>query len=131
MDTVVIDNSAQVYPGAMPDEREGKFVQLTDGTRQVIVFSPIKLHPYHANIAEAFLRQEGITKGSYNSKRDHFNPVNTGWQILGGGTWRVIEKEKQLSMGGASQAYGPFIEEGLREIMESSPAFKGYKVKIQ
>lgn len=131
MEFMIKDNSAQFYRGALPEERGGKFVQLTKGSLQVVAFSPMKLHPYHANIAEAFLRSQGVFKGSYNAKRDHFYPDSTGWRILGGGIWSLSEKKGELLMGGASQAYGPFVPEGLAKAVGSSEAFKGYKVVVE
>ncbi len=131
MEFMIKDNSAQFYRDAMPEERGGKFVQLTDGKLQAVVFSPMKLHPYHANIAEAFLRSQGIFKGSYNAKRDHFYPHSTGWRILGGGIWSLSEKKGELRLEGASQAYGPFVPNGLDKAVGSSEAFKGYKVVVE
>ncbi len=130
MEFLIKDNSAQFYRGALPEERGGKFVQLTKGSLQVVAFSPMKLHPYHANIAEAFLRSQGILNGSYNTKKDHFDSVNTGWRILGGGIWSLSEKEGALRMEGASQAYGPFVTDGLEKAVGSSEAFKKYKVVV-
>lgn len=126
----IIDYTEEYFRNNAPAERGGKFVQLTDGTQDRLVLSPMDLHPFHANITEAFLLSEG-TQGRYNQKRDHYFTEKTGWEVLGGGVWRLSEPEGTISFGGASLAYGPFVSRGLAARIKTSGAFKGFRVIVE
>lgn len=109
------------------NERGGKFIQLTDGKEEVLVFSQMDRHPFHANIAEAFLHLIG-EQGRYNHKRDHYFTEGTGWDVLGGGVWRLSDADHTLTLGGESMAYGPFIKNSLKKHIIGSKVLNGYKV---
>lgn len=126
----IVDYTEEYYKKGAPPERGGKFVQLTDSTRQCLVLSPMELHPFHANIIEAFLLSEGVS-GTYNKKRDNYSTKGSGWKVLGGGIWRLSEPESTIRFGGASLAYGPLVSRGLARRIESSGAFKGLKVIVE
>ncbi len=126
----IIDYTEKHYRKGAPPERGGKFVQLTDGTRDCLVLSPMDLHPFHANIAEAFLLSEGVS-GTYNTKRDNYFTEGSGWQVKGGGLWSLSEPEGTIRFGGASLAYGAFVSRGLARRIEGSGAFKGLKVIVE
>jgi hypothetical protein len=111
-------------------ERGGKFIQLTDGEEECLVFSTGRRHPFHANIAEEFLRSRGRA-GRYNHKRDHYFTEGTGWEIVGGGHWRLTMADLTVRLAGASLAYGAFKRRGLKKKIETSGAFPGYRVVVE
>lgn len=126
----IIDYTTRHYQGALPEERGGKFIQIERGSEQYLVMSPMELHGFHANIAEAFLDAHGI-KGRYNSKRDHFYIDGTDWVILGGGIWRLSEPEGTLHLGGASMAYGSFVKKNLPKLINATGVFDGLQVIVE
>ena len=126
----IVDYTEKHFRKGAPPERGGKFVQLTDGTQDCLVLSPMGLHPFHANITEAFLLSEG-TRGRYNSKRDHYFTGGSGWKVLGGGMWQLSEPEGTIHFGGASLAYGPFVSRGLSRRIKTSGAFDGFQVIVE
>ena len=130
MEFKIVDYTEEHFRKGAPPERGGKFVQLTDGTQDCLVLSPMDLHPFHANITEAFLLSKG-TQGRYNSKRDHYFTETTGWKVLGGGVWRLSEPEGTIRFGGASLAYGPFVSRGLARRIKTSGAFEGFQVIVE
>ncbi len=126
----VVDYTKEHFRDDAPPEREGKFIQITDGSRHCLVLSPMDMHPFHANITEAFLLSEGA-QGRYNSKRDHYFTEDSGWKVLGGGVWKLSEPEGTIRFGGASLAYGPFVSRGLARSIKTSGAFEGFKVIVE
>ena len=125
----LVDYSARIPGARRKAEVGGKFVILSDGSHECLVMAPRKGFAFHANIVEAFLLEEGRA-GRYNSKHDHYDTTGTGWSVLGGGHWRLIGPEALLTLEGTSLAYGSFPREGVRENMEKTGAFPGYRIEI-
>lgn len=127
---IVIDFTNEHFQGRpKPPERGGKFVQLTSGKQQALALSPIEMHSYHANIVEAFLRSRG-EEGQYNYKRDHYFTEDTGWEVVGGGYWKLSEPEGTLRLGGTSMAYGPFSPKGLARLIRDSKVFLNMGLRV-
>jgi hypothetical protein len=125
----LIDYSEQYFKGGLPARRQGKFIQVRSGGAEYLVLSPGELCFYHANIAERFFVSMGLA-GSYNRKRDHYRVKSPAWAIVGGGAWEADETRRQLSLSGASMAYGAFDPEGLKQRIESAGAFQGYGIRV-
>lgn len=134
MKPVVIDYSPFYYSTivkkAVPAKRAGKFIQIRDGEKEYVVFSPKDLSQYHANIAERFFEDQGVP-GTYNQKGDHFAVSSTEWEIIGGGVWTINDKEKSLRLSGSSLAYGKYDRRGLQERLASAPELTGYSIVIE
>jgi hypothetical protein len=116
--------------GPVPEKRGGKFVQLRNAYYEYLVLSPVGFAEYHANVVARFCHEEKI-EGAYSSKKmDAYELRAAGWEIVGGGFWEVEEHRKWLSLRGASQAYGRFDSEGLKEKILSYDGMSGYDVEI-
>ncbi|MBF0519448.1 MAG: hypothetical protein HQK92_06980 [Nitrospirae bacterium] len=133
MDFKYIDYSDFFYQTtnktATPLERTGKFVQLTNETTEFVIFSPKEFTAYHADILVIFCKQQGIAH-THNAADKYLEIVDTGWEIIGGGTWKIEEKGKLLVLWGFSQAYGKFNPEGLKEKLTTVGNLTGFTIQI-
>lgn len=112
-----------------PDNRGGKFIQVSGDEGDFIVFSPLGHTPYHANIAEHFFRSKSIC-GAYNPQKDHYTHQAPGWKIVGGGHWSIDERDMRLELFGTSIAYGRFDADGLAEKLKEAPEFRDFMVIV-
>jgi hypothetical protein len=118
-----------VKAGTRASERRGKFIQVRNGDTEYLALSPKALAAYHANIAERFFSEMGIT-GSYNRKRDSYRVKSPGWSIVGGGHFALDEERRELHLSGTSMAYGRFDPAGLRERLYTSGILPGYRIIV-
>ncbi|MBF0465003.1 MAG: hypothetical protein HQK88_06645 [Nitrospirae bacterium] len=114
---------------ATPLERTGKFVQLTNETTEFVVFSPKDYTTYHADILVIFCKQQEIAH-THNAADKYLEIADTGWKIIGGGSWKIDENEKLLVLWGFSQAYGKFNPEGLKEKLATVNVLTGFTIQI-
>jgi hypothetical protein len=133
MEFYLIDYSERYYSelkgtGAPPD-RTGKFVQIREERAEYLVLSPREYSYYHANIVEIFFLSKGIV-GRYNAKGDVYEMDHPDWTIVGGGTWTMDGKGRELRLLGSSEAYGKFDPEGLKQRIESLKEMSGYRVRV-
>lgn len=117
--------SGKVHPGC-----SGKFVQIRNNHAEYLVFSLTASTPYHANIAERFLGEHGVS-GRYNAKRDFFGIEEEGWSITGGGMWQINVKGKTLKLSGSSQAYGRFEAGGIEEKIRTATGLKEFRIVVE
>jgi hypothetical protein len=129
----MIDYSAYFFEEvsglSVPEQRNGKFIQVRDSDTEYLVLSPKRLSPYHANIAERFFLARGIA-GTYNRKRDHYTVHDPDWVIAGGGIWEIDDEARKLSLSGTSMAYGGYDPRGLARRLRSADPLSGYRIKI-
>ena len=127
----IIDYSSVYYTAkeGPPPQRQGKFVVLDNSPQRFIVFSPIELSGFHANIAERFFRDQSVT-GHYNSKNDHYYIDCEEWIIQGGGHWQLDEGEGTLEIFGVSMAYGGVDLEEVASQLERAQAFGGVSILV-
>jgi len=90
----------------------GKFVVLDFQGSLHVLFGPVNLFPYHANLIFEFLQVQGraeavMTDGS------HCRIVSSHWQILGGGQYLLDELTHTLKFNEKSTAYGKYPGERL------------------
>lgn len=133
MDFKYIDYSdfyQTTHKTATPYERTGKFVQLTNETTEFVVFSPKDNTTYHADILAIFCKQQGIAH-TYNAADKYLEILDTGWKIIGGGMWKIDEKEKLLALWGYSQAYGKFDTDGIIDKLTSVGFLNGFTIQIE
>ncbi|MFQ5561726.1 MAG: hypothetical protein ACE5FU_14250 [Nitrospinota bacterium] len=112
MSRFILEDYCPVYYEVLKNERvpedcEGKFVQIAHDEYLYVVFAPYELSKYHANIVERFC----LTKNRnlvfvYNSKKDDGYIDDAAWEIKGGGHW--IKKKKVLKLYGTSDAFGKY-----------------------
>jgi hypothetical protein len=126
-----LDYSVEFFD-QLPEQHRyrGKFVQLkhvTDG--EFIIFSPLAICSYHAQIVERFcLKREPQWEFEMNPKGDDGQCLEEGVSIEGGGFYEIIVEKKRLNLGGASQAYGPYNNYGLDEKLKTLDQFKDYVI---
>ncbi|MEO5356042.1 MAG: hypothetical protein H7844_01940 [Nitrospirae bacterium YQR-1] len=114
---------------ATPQERTGKFVQLTNETTEFVVFSPKDYTTYHADILVIFCKQQDIAY-THNAADKYLEIEDTRWKVVGGGMWKVDERDRLLALWGASQAYGNFNPDGLADRLGTAGIFAGYTIQI-
>ena len=115
----------------LPEQRAGKFIQITDGNAEYIVLSPKALSAFHANIAERFCEDHGVAGAYRSKKKEYYIIYDPDWQIVGGGFWEINDQEKYLKLEGSSQAYGKFHTDGLAEGLERTEHLQGYRVIVR
>lgn len=88
-------------------EEEGKFVILCKGKGLHLVFSPISLTPYHANIVYQYLQAEG--RGEVEAvSSSGCRILSKGWTVHGGGYYTVQHWLHHLILHGKSTAFGKY-----------------------
>lgn len=134
MKTVVIDygqaGSAAGAFASSPARRSGKFLVLRNDDTEYLVFSPLKLTPYHSNLLERFCRERGL-KGSYDSERKRYSIEEPPWVVEGGGKFTLDAEDKTIRLYDDSMAYGKFNPSGLREKLLRIKGLTGYRLQIE
>ncbi len=118
------------YGRTVPEQRNGKFIQVRHDDTEFLVLSPRDLTAYHANIAERFFSEQGVA-GSTNAHRTDFRSQDAEWEIVGGGSWEQDESARTLRLFGSSQAYGQFDRRGLAERIGQIPEFRDYRLTVE
>lgn len=126
-ETVIVFYQAADEP---PDpESKGKFIQVTLGKREYLVFAPFSLHLYHNQILAQFVRENDIAHRWI--RRDCLAVDDPDLQVIGGGRFHVDEQRRVLKLSDNSQAYGRFDERGMADkIAASNHAWSRFKVVI-
>ena len=112
--------------GVKTEIREGKFVQIKNGSNQFIVFAPTSPFTYHSHIVAKFAEDMGIMTFE-TDKGIEFR--DTGWKIIGGGKMRVDSEARKVEVWGASQAYGQF-DRTIEHELGNSVELKDYELSI-
>jgi hypothetical protein len=109
---------------------KGKFVQIKhEEIGEFIVFSPIALCAYHAQIVERFCGMQEPEWGfEMNAKGDDGDCLEAGVTFIGGGFYEIYKDKKRLNLGGVSQAYGSYLNIGLDEKLKTIDQFKDFAV---
>ena len=108
----------------------GKFVQLRSASKEFLVFAPLDLFRYHADILERFCNQRGIT-GIYLDTEKRYEILDSDWSVIGGGKFMVDTTQRNIRLFDNSMAYGKFNRRGMRGKILSSGRFSGYHVQIE
>ena len=123
---IVIYQAADEPPNP---ESKGKFIQITLGEREYLVFAPFSLHLYHNQILAQFVRENDIAHRWV--RRDSLVVDDPDLQVIGGGRFHVDEQHGILKLSDNSQAYGRFNDRGMAEkIAASKHAWSRYKIVI-
>jgi hypothetical protein len=132
METVFVDYSAlnDSAEGVPPERESGKFVQLRNGDKEYLVFSPTAVTPYHADIIERFCADRDI-EGVYDARTKRFNIRDREWTVAGGGKYERDSLGKRIRLYDNSMAYGRFDSRGLLARIHKVDALKDYTVLIQ
>ena len=99
-------DSAHPVPDSAPEE-EGKFVILAKGRGIHLIFSPVSLTPYHADIVYRYLQVEG--RGEVEAvSSSGCRILSKGWAVHGGGYYTVQHWLRHLILHGKSTAFGKY-----------------------
>ena len=132
MRAIFLDRSGTSRPSqnrAAPEKQTGKFVQLRNGDREYLVFSPTSITPYHGDILERFCRDREIA-GVYDGGKRRFDIRDPAWIITGGGKYEIDRGSRRIRLYDDSMAYGRFDSRGLREKVPLTKELKDYTVQI-
>ena len=121
------------YPatGGPPDAAEyrGKFLQLTLGGTQYLVFAPAELHRFHNQILTHFAADRNIAHRWVDDQTLEINSPEL--VIIGGGKFHVNTTDRTLCLWDDSQAYGRFDAGDLPEAIASAGhAWSGFDIRI-
>jgi hypothetical protein len=108
---------------------KGKFLQLTWGGRDYLVFAAAEAHQYHTQILRAFAAASGI--GHRWTSDDRLEIDDPGLSVRGGGRFQVDPAARVLEVWDNSQAYGPFDRTALpAQVAGAGHAWSGFVVRI-
>ncbi len=107
----------------------GKFVQIRNVDTEYLIFSPVDLTRYHADLVEKFCEERDIT-GSYVEERRRYDIHDPGWIVVGGGKFETDKTKKSIILYDNSMAYGRFDPKGLKEKIHQTKELANYTVKI-
>ena len=134
MKVILIDYSGLHDPGgvrtSLPDKGSGKFVQIRTGDIEYLVFSPKELAPYHAHIVERFCLERGI-RGAHEGDGKRFSIHDSGWAVVGGGTYEIDKEHRHIRLYDDSVAYGKFDRKGLKEKIHTIGELRDFEVRIE
>jgi len=115
----------------MPAMRQGKFVHLVEGRKdEILVLSPYELSMFHAQIIERYCTLNGV-EGRFIRKPELYEIIGADIEIIGGGHWKLDEKEFSLALFGESTIYGRFRAEGLQSKLQALSEYAKYKVLVK
>jgi hypothetical protein len=133
MQTVFIDYIPFYYSSiakaTVPSAVSGKFVQIEHTATRYLVFSPLALTKYHANVVEQFCRDKGL-EGAYDRENTRYDIHDEAWSVRGGGKFELNADQKTIKFYGDSMAYGKFDARDLKAALTSLPEFSGFTVLI-
>ncbi len=134
MTVIFIDYSELYYQHtaetAVPEKRNGKFVQIRNNDNEYLVFSPKELAPFHSDIVKRFCMEKGIG-GAFDDERKRFIISDPAWTVIGGGKFELDTVKKRLRLYDNSMAYGKFDAKGLAGEMLRIRQLDGYDVMIE
>lgn len=109
-------------------DEEGKFVilghQKKTSKDYFLIFSPLELTPYHANIVYQFLQVEGRGKVEAVSSSG-CRILSKGWQVHGGGHYQLDYPTASVILHGKSTAFGKYQAELLDPYVHEIPLLLG------
>jgi hypothetical protein len=120
----------QVSCEEIPEKSAGKFVQLRAAFGEYLVFAPLHVSRYHADIIERFCNMRGIP-GIYRDTEKRFEILDGDWCVIGGGKFMIDTKQRKIRLFDNSMAYGKFDGNGMKEKILSAGWFPGYDVLIE
>jgi hypothetical protein len=131
---VILIDYSEIYYSVVagltvPDNRTGKFVQISHDSTEYLIFSPEEITRYHADIVERFCSERGIA-GTYDNTVKRFYIHDPAWDVAGGGKFEIDKTKKHIRLYDNSMAYGRFDTRGLKEKIYSIDEFADFKVQI-
>jgi len=129
-----VDYSAKYYcailKNPLPQRWGGKFVQVSRGETEYIIFAPKEFAAYHADIVKHFCDERCID-GTYNHTEKRFDIVDPAWTITGGGKFEIDRAQRTIRLFDNSLAYGKYDRRGLREKLARGQGFIDYSVTME
>ena len=107
-----------------------KFVLLINKGGLNLVFGPLNIYPYHANLVNQFCLENDIAS-IWEKKPDFVRVLEQDCEIKGGGWMEIDPFSKQMKFFGRSTAYGLFDPIILAEILTGHSLFGPYHVTVR
>ena len=108
---------------------EGKFLQLRWAGVDYLVFAVREVHRYHNQILGQFLSDRGVPHRW--AAPDRLEAEHPDLAVIGGGRFRIDRVAGRLDVWDNSQAYGRFLESGLRKgLADAGPPWSGLQVVV-
>ena len=130
---MIIEDYTRVYfetlkQRSTPPVYEGKFVHIVGPIEEFLVLSPVILSKYHASIVERFCHTHQEAAFRLAGADGRF--TTPGWDIRGGGRFRLDHVQRLLELWGSSKAYGSFDGEALRSRVKSAAGWTQYSIRL-
>lgn len=113
-----------------PGASYGKFVLIGDGGENWLVMGLPKEFPYHAMLVEAFCDRRKIPY-HWEQRPDVVRIERRTAVINGGGVFELKRKERILTLGGESKAYGPVDRNDLENLTAGIEGLEGLRVVVE
>jgi len=84
-----------------------KFVYIAGPSGDMLVYGPVSIYPYHAELVSRFCDQRGIPS-AWVKKPDLCEILAPGFAVKGGGWLEISRLQSVLSIYGTSTAYGKY-----------------------
>jgi hypothetical protein len=106
-----------------------KFVIVACGNELILIFGPVRMYRYHANLVDAYCSNRDIPSG-WLKKPDIVEVYDDNYVIQGGGWMDIEPGSNYMKVYGNSTAYGQFDPSDLNSIVDGSPALTGFTVEV-
>lgn len=114
----------------VPEQWDGKFVQVRRDNDEYLLFSPKGFTPYHADIVKKFSIEKGLA-GTFSKPKMRFDIEEPGWEVTGGGKYMINRRVMTLRLYDNSMAYGRFDTKDLKERIHMIQELSEYTVTIE
>jgi hypothetical protein len=116
-------------PDGVPQDLEGKFLQLSWRGQEYLVFASGEPHRYHNQILGRFLQERGVPHRWLGPQQLEVD--DPGLVVLGGGRFRASGLRRTLELWDDSHAYGRFREVGLAQSLAAAGhRWSGFDLRI-
>jgi hypothetical protein len=104
-----------------------KFVVIAQPDRLSLVWGPLSLFAYHANLVDRFC-SDRLIASHWVKRPDVVAVVDRCVTVKGGGLIEIAPSSRTATIGGASKAYGYFAVEDIRQLTVAQPILDGYRL---
>lgn len=107
-----------------------KFIIVAHAKMLYLIFGPVSIYPYHANLLGRFCQQREI-RYQWVKMPDLVKIQEPEYRVLGGGYLEIDPSEKRLKFSGSSKAYGFFELDDVRLITSRDELFSTYSILVK
>jgi hypothetical protein len=113
-----------------PATYSGKFVHIVGPSDEYLILSPKEVTKFHAHIVERFCQIHPEMSCSPSQSGDASLFDQSGWEVHGGGRFRIDRSEKTLTLWDSSKAYGIFDGVHIRDALRENPDWGQFDVQL-